>query len=300
MARLTSLIASAFLLASVSAHAASPEQAYIAARDADIAKLDKMPDASTDEAIKFHQTAEKELTQMLVGIVGPVNVKGFKSVPGLNLGSLLPGDMGFGTLDGLTYPTLDDKGSLLVTTEPLYKLWIAEHRSSWESDTLSAPTDAPEQLLHLRGFYANALTSDAALYKIADLPVTVPPGATATAAFLAARSQDATPDRPGSIIAGLIIGKRLMIAEVQLHASLPAVTACSKIQKAAEPKISAAEAAYSATDRKNAALGLKLRKLEIDTAKAFEACFIDKSKAQKSYQAAITQAQTLLATMAAQ
>lgn len=280
--------------------AASPEQTYLAARDADIAKLDKMTDASSDDAIRFHKVAEEELTKMLVGIIGPVNVKGFTTAARLNLGSLLTGDMGFGTLDGLTFSTADDKGSLLVTTEPLYKLWIAEHRSSWEDDALTPPTEAPDVLLHQRGFYASALTSDAALYKIADLPVTVPPGATAAAAFLSNRSQDLTPDRPGSIIAGLLIGKRLLIAEVDLKAPIPAVPACSKIQKAAEPKISAAEDAYIATERKNAALGLKLRKLKIETAQAFEACFSDKSKMQKSYQAAVTQSQNLLNAMAGQ
>lgn len=300
MTRLTSLLASVLLMTSVSAYAASPEQTYIAARDANIAKLDKMPNAASDEAIRFHETATQELTQLLIGVVGRVNVKGFTSAPHLNLGSLLPGDMGFGTLDGLTFSTADDKASLLVTTEPLYKLWISEHRSSWENDTLTPPSDQPEALLHLRGFYASALTSDAALTKIAELPVTLPPTATAAAALLTGRSQDRAPDRPESIIAALIVGKRLLIAEVPLKAAIPAVAACTKIQRAAEPKIDAAEEAYIATERKDAALGLKLRKLQIETAKAFETCFTDKSKTQKSYQAAVAQAQALLADMSGQ
>lgn len=300
MARLKTFIASVLLLTSVSAYAASPEQAYIAARDASIAKLDKMTDAASDDAIKAYKSAEAELTKMLVGIVGPVTVKGFKPTASLANGSLLTGDMGFGSLDGLTFPTLDDKGSLLVTTEPLYKLWIAEHRSSWEADTLTPPTDAVDPLLHLRGFYASALSSDAALYKIGELPVTVPAGASAAVAFLSARSQDQTPGQPESIIAALVIGKRLMIAEVPLKANVPAVAACTKIQKAAEAKISAAEDAYAATERKDAALGAKLRKLEFDTAKAFETCFIDKSRTQKSYQAATAQAQALLVAMTGQ
>jgi hypothetical protein len=300
MARLKTFIVSVLLMTSVSAYAASPEQAYIAARDAAIARLDKMTDSASDDAIKGYKTAEAELTRMLVGIVGPVNVKGFKPTASMSIGSLLTGDMGFGTLDGLTFPTLDDKGSLLVTTEPLYKLWIAEHRSSWESDTLTPPTDAVAELLHLLGFYASAISSDAALYKFGELPVTVPAGATAAVALLSARSQDLTPGQPESIIAALVIGNRLMIAEVPLKATVPAVPACTKIQKAAEARISAAETAYSATDRKDPALGLKLRKLEFETAKAFETCFSDKSKTQKSYQAAIAQAQALLAAMTGQ
>ncbi len=130
--------------------------------------------------------------------------------------------------------------------------------------------------------------------------MTVPPGATAAAVFLSARSQDLTPDRPFNLIAGVLVGKRLMIAEVPLKVAVPAVAACSKIQKVAEPKISAANEAYIATERKDAALGLKLRKLEIETAKAFEACFSDTSKTQKSYQAAVVQGQSLVAAMTGQ
>lgn len=298
------LFASLLILLSTAALAAPPEDAYFTARDAAIARMTKLVEVDHAEGEAFRQPYDKEareLTRMLQAIVGPVSVKGFPGPASLNLGSLVSGDQGFATLDGLSFSSPDGRGALVASTEPLFRRWVSEHEADWEDENLDTSKPTPDAVLRTAGFYFRALefNSDAAFYEIAELPITAPPTATVATARLGARSQDQTPMAPTSLDVALVVDNRLLIAEVPLKSAIPAVPACSKIVKAAEPKISAADDAYVASGRKDAALGMKLRKLRHDTDTAFRACFSDKSKTQKGYLAAIEQARTLAGAMAA-
>src|ERR1700730_1754661 len=94
------LLTALLLAAPVAAAAASPEEAYFAARDGYIAKFSAVANIG-EEDLEDHQRARNELTGLLRAIVGPITIKGLLPQGKANLDSLFKGDEGFGLLDGL-------------------------------------------------------------------------------------------------------------------------------------------------------------------------------------------------------
>src|SRR5260221_3817377 len=96
------------LLAAVipSASAASPEDRYIAARDAAIAKISKLYDGKkNDEAAKAEKAASADLFAQMKLILAEPDRKGFGPAK-LNLDAYSQGDQGFGLLDVLRFDSL--------------------------------------------------------------------------------------------------------------------------------------------------------------------------------------------------
>ena len=120
----TYAFAIALLLASP-AFAATPEQTYLAERDALIAKLNPPGDmvAPTDAATKAMERGRVELGKRIREAIGPVNVKGFSGAGEYSVGSLFQGDMEFGVLDALVF-TKDKQTRLVVTTVSLADRWF--------------------------------------------------------------------------------------------------------------------------------------------------------------------------------
>src|SRR5262245_51285952 len=87
------------------AMAASPEQAYLAARDAQIRRLTALsePNPSDDKVLKEHERAVAELEKQLKRIIGPLTlaVPGLPAESKINNDTLTKGDQDFGLLDGL-------------------------------------------------------------------------------------------------------------------------------------------------------------------------------------------------------
>src|SRR5262245_55088378 len=114
------------------AMAASPEQAYLAARDAQIRRLTALskPTPSADKVLKEHERAVAELEKQLKGIIGTaaLAVPGLPKEGKLNNDTLTEGDQGFGMLDGIRYASADYKAHAVVTTEGLLKAWLPLHR----------------------------------------------------------------------------------------------------------------------------------------------------------------------------
>jgi hypothetical protein len=112
------------LLLPVTAQAASPEEDYIAARDAFIAKFNPPGDpvAPSDAASKEEEQARNELALRMRSVIGPLKVKGFAGEGAYNVGSLFRGDMEFGILDGLTFKDKDVR--LVVTSTSLAERWV--------------------------------------------------------------------------------------------------------------------------------------------------------------------------------
>src|SRR5579871_20184 len=98
------------------ARAATAEDAYIAARDAAIAKIKALEaKKSEDAADKAQEVARGDLEKRLQGIVGDLDVDGFQHKGVLNLESLSRNDVGYGMLDGLRFTQGDSGPEILVT-----------------------------------------------------------------------------------------------------------------------------------------------------------------------------------------
>jgi hypothetical protein len=110
------------------AHAAGPEQHYLDLRDRYIAKFSKAKE--NDETYKQHDTALKELTGVLRGVVGPVTIKGLPADGKTNADTLFKGDSGFGHLDGLGFASEGDKMQAVATTTGLLKQCASTARTT--------------------------------------------------------------------------------------------------------------------------------------------------------------------------
>src|SRR5689334_22445889 len=109
----------AFLWLTPAAHAATAEDAYIAARDAAIAKIKALEAKSVETSDKAQELARADLEKRLQEIVGDLDVEGFQHKGALNLESLSRNDVGFGMLDGLRFIAGDSGPQIVVTTDGL-------------------------------------------------------------------------------------------------------------------------------------------------------------------------------------
>ena len=141
--------------------AASPEQDYLAARNAAVRKVAQSEKRKDSEEIqtKLNDAALADLEKRLRPIVGAVEVKGFSAIGKSNLSALSQGYIGYGALDAMVYRSADEKSSVTVTTIGLLKNWINEHRNWWPG-LENVPQDV-EKVLQSDAFYTQALDSDA-------------------------------------------------------------------------------------------------------------------------------------------
>jgi hypothetical protein len=157
------------------ADGASPEQAYLAARNVQIHRLAALskPDPGSEQVLKAHDQAVAELQNQLRRVVGPpkLELPGLPAEGKINNDTLTKGDQGFGMLDGLRYASEDYKTLAVVTTEGLFKIWLREHRKWWRDNNV--PQDPANALRHT-SFYTQAMSTDAAVFKYVELPIRKP------------------------------------------------------------------------------------------------------------------------------
>ena len=125
--------------------AATPaEDAYIAARDAAIAKVKAATEAEPknptgdddDKVIALDNQELAGLENQMRAIVGPLAIKGLDGKSAINLDTLSDGDEDFGLLDGMVYGRVDAKTRVIVTTDGLFQHWLQEH-TNWAEQPAS-------------------------------------------------------------------------------------------------------------------------------------------------------------------
>jgi hypothetical protein len=220
------------LLTSVSAPAASPEEAYLAARDAAIASLNPPGERGplTDAEIRKEARARDALGKQMRTVIGPLNVNGFSGEGVYNVGSLFEGDIETGTLDGLLF-TRNKDVRLVVTTTSLAERWIKS------PDGLAATKrEMPKDLksaLALELFYTRASSFAAAVSSMGELPVTKPAGADFAYAMLSTRRQDIGAAPATEMLVGVLAPPRLYVVSTPI-APIRMMPACEKLAKDAD------------------------------------------------------------------
>src|SRR5262249_25110564 len=127
MKALVALTLSILLWFPAAGSAASPEQAYLAARDGYIKAFQHI---ATDGDYDKRKGALDEVEAQLRRIVGPTTLAGFPAEGKIHLDTLTTEDEGFGLLDGLVYAIpldqtgIGDKVSVVVTTRSLFDAWL--------------------------------------------------------------------------------------------------------------------------------------------------------------------------------
>ncbi|MGY3444126.1 hypothetical protein [Bradyrhizobium sp. USDA 4473] len=292
------------------ARAASPEDRYIAARDAAIAKFAKLSnDNKIDEAADKAEAAARDgLKAQLAAILAEPSRPGFAPAQ-LNLDTLYKGDMGFGMLDGLRFDAdtgrdgtrigekradgsfVEPKAHIVVTTEALFTRWLHEHKTWWDKASKNVPQQV-EAALKFEGLYTQAISTDAAVINFNALTVTKPASASLTYGFLAGRTQDSTPEAADEVFVAVLANGKFYIAygEIEPTVKVPACTAIhadyNKKADDAADKLARKQITRKEYD--------KLGDLRQQGDDAFKRCFVQQAPQQPAFTEATKQAQALL------
>jgi hypothetical protein len=292
------IVASGAGLALWPAHAASPEDVYIATRDAAIAKIAAAvkaekpgPNDGLSPAIDALNDRERAtLERQMRAIVGPVAIKGMDGKAALNLDTLIEGDEDFGLLDGMVYGALDAKTRVIATTDGLLRRWLNQHKDWWGKDSNDIPQQ-PAAAVQENAFYTQAVLTDAAITRFAELPVRKPAGAAFAYAMLAARSQSDVPSTADEIFLAAAKGGRVFIANTKEFKAVGPIAACDTIPNGLAKQASEAADAPGLDDK---ARQEKADALSAKSEAEFLRCFTASAARQDTFAAADNAAQALL------
>jgi hypothetical protein len=281
-------------LCPVFAEAATPEQTYLAARDAQIRKLAavlKKFGIEDKRVTKQHEQAVADLGKQVARVVGPSAL----ALPGLpadgkpNNDALIKGDMGFGLLDGVRYGAGDSDTMVVVTTEGLFKTWLREHRKWWRDNNV--PQDPAEALRH-DSFYTQAMSTDAAVHRFAELPVKKPAAASLVFAMVGTRAQDIGSREADEVTLALLQGAKLYLVRAKAGAKLGPFPPCNEIWTKAEQKSKAEFERHQANP--NARTPSRQSSIEDEADKAFRRCFAERAPRDKGFANLVQQAQDII------
>jgi hypothetical protein len=271
--------------AAVCALAASPVDAYIAARDAYVKKFADV-DPGNEAYDKAHDAALRDLAARLKKIIGPSEFKGFPKEPTINLESLSSGDKGFGMLDALRYSSRDEKTQIVVTTQELLDKWLRANKDEVPQDAAAA--------LKSEAFLTRALYTDAAFFTYAELPVANPGDAAFASALLVARSQDVGPLAPDEIVVALTRGARVYLVTTPAAAKVSLNAACDNVRKQSEARAQRVLDEYQKTEPKDEKLFDRYTHIQEEADQAYRGCFASRAKSERWFPALVKQAQGLV------
>jgi hypothetical protein len=286
------LIALLVLLPAAS-NAASPEQEYFAARDAYIKRLERetKPNVVSDDLTRREQLARAELEMRLKQIIGSSELKGVAPEAKVNLDTLLKGDQGFGMLDGLVYSSPEDKTRIIVTTDALLNAWLRGHRKWWGKNDIPAGV---EPALRSEPFYTQAISTDAAVQKYAELPVKKPTAASFVFAMLNGRAQDIGPWAPKEIMVSVLMNRRLFLVTAPAETTIEPMPECVALWDKAvaqAQKVLEEPDGPKARSRKPAS---SFEKIQEEGHAAFHRCFVERAKGDKAFSVLTRQAQSII------
>jgi len=271
----------ALVLLASAASAATPDEAFVAERDAFIAKFNPPGDpvAPTDAASREMERARTELAKRLRSIVGPVNLKGFSGEGEYSVGSLFKGDMEFGMLDGLVFKR-GKEAQLVVTTTAVAQSWI-KSTDGFLEEGQAAPKDLPSALI-LDDFYTRATSSDAAASNMGELPVTKPAGVDFAYAMLAIRRQDTGAGPAEEMLIGAIVPPRLYVLSTPI-AKIAMMPPCARLLKDAEANADKMVADNEKSKTPNDNIGDEAEKVRNQGDEAMRKCFAERVKSNPEF-----------------
>ena len=299
------------VLSMASAAPLSPEDRYVATRDAAIAKFSPIYDAgkSDDATGKAEDAVFADLKAQMAAILGEPDRKGFGPAK-LNIETFYKGDEGFGTLDGLRFDSelgangekagqngadgkyVEPGAHIIVTTQTLFARWLRAHKDWWDKDLKNVPQQIGSALKS-ESFYTQAISTDAAVINFNSLPITKLAFASFAYGFLAGRTQSEIPDAADEVFVSALANGKVYVAygsiapKVQIAACLAIRAGYNKKAEDADNKLRSKE-----IDRKSYD---KLGDFRQQGEDVYKRCFVQRAPQQPSFAEATRQAQALLA-----
>jgi hypothetical protein len=266
----------------------SPADTYIVARDRYLAEFKAHPAA--DAADKREQKALADLERLLTAAVPAWSAPGFPANGTINLDTLDEGDIGFGALDGVSYQAGDT--TVVATTRPLLMRWLANHRN-WHDGAAKVPVSVPVAF-RAENFWTFVRTADAAAQMFGMVLVKAP-GADVAMVLLAVFAQDLAMDEgPSMLLATVVRGDRVLIAEQKLTVALDKPAMCKKALDQTRAKSEKALKDYQIAKAKDPKAFDMHEQLEHQADHDYRACFALHLPEQTNYAAVQKQAQALV------
>jgi hypothetical protein len=308
-------ICAVFVVGVANAGALSPEDKYIATRDAAIKKLSPLYDAGAldDAATKAEAAAFADLLAQMTAILKQPTRQGFGPAK-LNIETFYKGDEGFGTLDGLRFDAelgktgekaggngadgkyVEPKTHIIVTTQSLFERWLLAHKDWWDKGAKNVPQRIGSALKD-ESFYTQAISSGAAVINFNLLPMAKPATATFAYGILAGRTQSEIPDAADEVFVSALADGKVYVAygsidpEVKIPECIAIRTDYNKRSETADDDFRFKKIDQKAYD--------KLGNLRQQGEDAFRRCFTRRAPQQASFAEATRQAQALLAAAVA-
>lgn len=278
----------------VAARAASPTDAYLAARDRAIASLQRgenQPDPDPDGKYEAHALAGLE--PMIRDIIGPIGISGFPPRGSSHVDEL-SGGTDLGKLDGISARSITGKTEVIVTTEALLRAWLNGHRNWWNAATGNPPANVDEAFKSA-SFYQQAIANDAAVWPFAEIPVATRSTGSVAGALLFSFGQDfVSPNPPEEIAVSVMVNGRVFVLTEKTATKLNQIAVCKSAydreRKAADNVLEA----YRVSGAKDEAMFANYTKLEDGTDTHFRRCLGEHIKKGNDYTALVRQAQALV------
>lgn len=279
-------------LAPTGAFAAASEDAYLAARDAAIARIKKLAAKKDAEDVigKEQEKALADLQNRLQAIVGDLDVTGYPARGKIAIESLSDDEIGFSVLDALRFSQSDDGPEAVVTTDALLAKWLSDRAQWWKKS--GTPLPEVEDALKTDDFYTEALGPDAAFSKNADIPIRKPEGASFAAALLGGWAQDIGPNPAQEIIVALRKdGKVYIASETTTRAGK--IPACDAIWTEAAGKAEKLAQKYSEGGAKDEKLIEESMALQEKGDADYRACFAERAPKEPFFPELLKEAQAI-------
>lgn len=279
------------LLLSLAAAAGTPEEDYVAARDAAIAKIKKLEEKKPDADVsKIDEKALADLERRLQAIIGDLAVKPYPAKGKIGFESLSDNEVGSGGLDGLRFVKGDDGPQLYVTTDGLAAKWLAKPEEWWTKKSKTPPSI--DEALATDEFYTYAVGEDAAFSKTANLPIAKPEGATFAHALLGGWAQDIGPNPDQQIIVAIRKDGKIYIAEEKAKKFKP-VAACDAVWKESETKADAIFKKYQDGGAKDQKTFDSYTAAQEKGDKDYRACYAERTPKEAFFPALTEEAQAI-------
>jgi hypothetical protein len=310
------LVAAAVVIATLSGAAAaplapSPEDRYVATRDAAIAKFSPIYDAgkSDDATTKAEDAVFADLKAQMAAILVEPGRKGFGPAR-LNIETFYKGDEGFGTLDGLRFDSelgengekagqngadgkyVEPRTHIIVTTQTLFERWLRAHKAWWGKGIKNVPQRIGSALRD-ESFYTQAITTDSAVINFNSLAVAKPASATFVYGFLAGRTQSDIPNAADEVFVSALANGKVYIAYGSIAPRVE-IASCLAIRAGYNKKAEDADNKFRSDEIDRKAYD-KLGDFRQQGEDVYKRCFIQRAPQQPSFAEATKQAQALLA-----
>lgn len=206
--------------------AGTPEDAYLAAREAqtEIVRNAEAAQKGEAELADLEQAGRQELEKRLAAVFGQGILPADKGEAIFEPETLYDGEIGSGSVDGVRFSVGEGTETYFYSTDRLVEAWA--ERMGDDSDLAQAMEAGVPGIIRSETFMSNAVTTDAAAAGFLDLPIKTDAGITARA-FAGLLVQDAPSTPPDTIFLAVSKHGIVVAAAVQPETVVEDPEACA-------------------------------------------------------------------------